>query len=88
MTMSGDRGYVYGLFRDGKKILSVSDSIDCIVTEHFAKEFMEMLFRRWFEAIPEPEIKAEKWETGELEVLREAINKAFFELEKDEATHG
>ncbi|QZA32053.1 hypothetical protein [Hydrogenibacillus sp. N12] len=78
----------YVLFRDGKKILSVSDSIDRIVTEHFAKEFMEMLFRRWFEAIPEPEIKAEKWETGELEELREAINKALFELEKDDATHG
>lgn len=78
----------YVLFRDGKKILSVSDYIDRIVTEHFAKEFMEKLFQRWFEAIPEPEIKPQQEETGELlEVLREMAQEVLFDLEKNDSVY-
>lgn len=77
------------LFRDGKKLLSVSDYIDRIVTEHFAKEFMEKLFQSWFEAIPEPEIKPQEGETGELlDVLREMVQEALFELKRDDSVHG
>lgn len=77
------------LFRDGKKLLSVSDYIDRIVTEHFAKEFMEKLFHSWFEAIPEPEIKPQEGETGEsLEVLREMTQEIVSMLERDKSVHG
>lgn len=77
------------IFRDGKKLLSVSDYDDRIVTEHFAKEFMEKLFHSWFEAIPEPEIKPQEGETGEfLEVLREMTQEIVSMLERDKSVHG
>jgi len=77
------------LFRDGKKLLSVSDCNDRIVTEHFAKEFMEKLFHRWFEAIPEPEINPQEGETGEfLEILREMTQEIVSMLERDQSIHG
>lgn len=77
------------LFRDGKKLLSVSDYIDRIVTEHFAKEFMGRLFHNWFEAIPDPEIKSQEGETGEfLEMFREMTQEIVSMLEKDKSIHG
>lgn len=77
------------LFRDGKKLLSVSDYDDRIVTEHFGKEFMEKLFHSWFEVIPEAEIKPQEGETGEfLEVLREMTQEIVSMLERNKSVHG
>lgn len=62
------------LFRNGKKLLSVSDYVDRIVTEHFAREFMEKLFQSCFEAIPEPAVEHGDGEAGGiLETVRETI---------------
>lgn len=76
------------LFKDGKKLLSVSDFIDLIVTEHFAKEFMERIFHEWFEAIPDPEVKSYEGETGKfLEMLCDITQEIVSMLEKDKSIH-
>ncbi|HHY79592.1 MAG TPA: hypothetical protein GX516_04420 [Thermoanaerobacter sp.] len=71
------------LFRDGRKLLSVSDFDDRIVTENFAKEFMEKLFLNWFEPIPEPEIKSEGISRDFLEEVSQAVQKALSKLVLD-----
>ncbi|KHO60919.1 hypothetical protein THYS13_24810 [Thermoanaerobacter sp. YS13] len=71
------------LFRDGGKLLSVSDFDDRIVTENFAKEFMEKLFLNWFEPIPEPEIKSEGILRDFLEEVSLPIQKALSKLVLD-----
>jgi hypothetical protein len=75
------------LFRDERKLLSVSDFDDRIVTENFAKEFMEKLFLTWFEPIPEPEIKSEGISKDFLEevsqAIQETLSKLVLDLEND-----
>jgi len=50
---------------------------------------MEKLFHKWFEVIPDPEIKSQEGETGEfLEMFREMTQEIVSMLEKDKSIHG
>lgn len=81
----GIRLWDFILFRDGKKLLSVSDHSDRIVTRRFAREFMERLFACWFEPIPEPEVTPQEKGPGvALNGLREAIRVIITELDDDD----
>lgn len=81
----GIRLWDFILFRDGRKLLSVSDYTDRIVTGRFAREFMERLFACWFEPIPEPEVTShEKGPGVALNGLREAIRVIITELDDDD----
>jgi len=76
----------YQLFRDGKELVSVSDNRDCLVSEHFLKEFFQKLFERFqLVALQEPE--SEKGSTDAfLELFQEATKKALSNLAKDQST--
>src|SRR5690606_37670211 len=74
----------YILFRDGKKLLSVSDHSDRIVSEHFIREYMEQLFASWFEPIIEREVEQEADSTEAfLKLLQEEMKTALSDLAQD-----
>jgi len=75
----------YQLFRDGRELLSVSDNHDCLVAEHFLKEFLQKLFGR-FEPFRQRETEPEKGSTDAfLKLFQEATKKALSDLGQDES---